>query len=105
MDRDGFDTEILNRNRLSADDMKPGGAAFQLVWGRDFRPRNAQVFAELVDAEILIHGHEPCKDGFHVPNNQQIILDCCGPNPVYVIIPIADAITHRDVVERIQSLN
>jgi hypothetical protein len=105
VDRDGFDTEILNRNRLSADDMKPGGAAFQLVWGRDFRPRNAQVFAELVDAEILIHGHEPCKDGFHVPNNQQIILDCCGPNPVYVIIPIADAITHRDVVERIQSLN
>ena len=105
VDSEGFDTEIFSRNRLTADDMKPGGAAFRLVWGRDFRPRNAQMFAELVEASILIHGHEPCKNGFQVPNNQQIILDCCGPNPTYVMIPISEAITHRDVVDRIQRLD
>ena len=50
-----------------------------LVWGRDHRPDNAHAFAAVVGATVLIHGHEPCPQGLLVPNDTQIILDCCGP--------------------------
>lgn len=78
----GFDASVFTRE-LRDDDIARGGPAFQLVWGRDFRQENADAFAELVDADVLVHGHEPCRTGFTTPNTRQIILDsskapgCC----------------------------
>lgn len=83
---EGFDVEVFHRP-LSRQDMEAGGPVFRLVWGRDFGEENAAAFARLVDASVLIHGHEPCCGGFHVPNRYQIILDCCGPRIGYITLP------------------
>ncbi len=103
VDRDGYDATVFERH-LRQDDMLPDGAAFRLVWGRDYRAENSQAFAELVKAEVLIHGHEPCRHGYSVPNERQILLDSCGPMPSYVILPIGGVLSQRQIVERIKRL-
>jgi hypothetical protein len=53
----------------------------------------------------LIHGHEPCEDGFSAPNSRQIILDGCCSHAAYLILPVAEKLSHRAIVSRITSLH
>ncbi len=99
-----FDMSIFERPFEPAD-LAPRGAAFRLVWGRDYRVQNAEAFAKALGASVLIHGHEPCPDGCRTPNDKQIILDCCGERARYVILPIAERMSHQQIVERIRPLN
>jgi hypothetical protein len=103
-DRDPFDASVLDRP-LSCADYKCGSPAFRLVWGRDFRAANAEAFAKQVGAEILIHGHEPCEAGFSAPNPRQIILDGCCSHAAYLILPVGEKLTHREIISRITSLH
>ncbi len=103
VDRLGFDTEIFDRT-LTADDFSPRSPVFRLVWGRDFREANAQAFTKLVGAKLLVHGHEPCADGFQIPNSQEVILDCCANAACYAILPIHGELTHPQLVDCIQPL-
>ena len=103
-DREPFDLSILERP-LEAGDYKSGSPAFKLVWGRDFRSANADAFARQVGAEILIHGHEPCEDGFSAPTPRQIILDGCCSHAAYVILPVGPKLSHREIIGRIAALH
>lgn len=98
-----FDATIFSR------DIDPGeyferSGIFELVWGRDYRQKNAEAFAEVVDAEVLINGHEPCEEGFNSPNRRQVILDCCADKACYVVLPTDRDLTHADIVERVRRL-
>ncbi len=98
-----FDRSIFTREIEPAEYHERTGV-FQLVWGRDYRAENARAFAELMDAKVLINGHEPCAEGFSVPNEHQIILDCCGDRACYVVLPTDETPTQAEIVERIQKL-
>ena len=100
VDRNGFDTEVFDRP-LTDRDFVPSGAVFELVWGRDFRQENADAFAELVGARVLIHGHEPCLHGFSVPNDKQIILDCCGRRACYLILPLDRTLSQAEMIDQL----
>lgn len=99
----GFDTTIFDRETTD-DDLKQHSTLFSLVWGRDFRQQNADAFAELVDARVMIHGHEPCRGGYAAPNSRQVILDCCGPRACYLMLPVGQWLTQKEIVQRIQRL-
>lgn len=101
VDEKGYDAAIFARP-LTPADMVNHGPVFQLVWGRDFREQNAEAFARLVQADVLIHGHEPCLKGFHAPNGTQIIIDCCSQPACYVILKSTDRQTQASIVERIE---
>jgi hypothetical protein len=103
VDVGGFDTAIFDR-ASSESDMGNQGGVFALVWGRDYRAANARAFAELVGARLLIHGHDPCPDGFKVPNDTQIILDCCGAKPHYLTLSTSEEIAHAEAVKQITPL-
>jgi hypothetical protein len=103
-DCEPFDTTVFDRP-LAAADYKSGSPAFKLVWGRDFRPANAEAFAHAVRAEVLIHGHEPCEAGFSAPNKRQVILDGCCTQATYLILPVGQKLTQSDVVTRIRNLH
>jgi hypothetical protein len=103
-DREPFDVSIFERP-LSCADYKSGSPAFRLVWGRDFRPANAEAFARQVKASILIHGHEPCEEGFSAPNARQVIIDGCCSHATYLILPVGPQLTQADVVAKIHSLH
>lgn len=99
----GFDTSVFRR-KWTAEDLQPGGAVFRLLWGRDFSATNAAAFAQLVGARVLIHGHEPCPEGSRVPNEHQIILDCCGLNSSYALVPLGKPLSQEQVRTLIRSL-
>ena len=103
LDSRGFDRSIFTRQIDSAEYYERSGI-FELVWGRDYRQENAEAFAQLVEAKVLINGHEPCPDGFSTPNKFQIILDCCNDKACYVILPTDQELTQADIVQRIQKL-
>lgn len=101
VDEQGFDMAVFERPLLP-EDLALHGAAFRLVWGRDFRPANADAFAKLVGAETLIHGHEPCCDGYSIPNARQVILDCCTDRACYLMLRLDKPQTQRELVQQIQ---
>ncbi len=103
VDGRGFDKTIFSRH-LDDEDFFERTAVFQLVWGRDYRRENAEAFAELVDAKVLISGHEPCPQGFDTPNDLQIVIDCCSQQACYVILPIGRELGHAEIVEQIKPL-
>jgi hypothetical protein len=103
-DREPFDLSVFDRP-LSCSDYRSGSPAFKLVWGRDFRAANAEAFAKQVGAELLIHGHEPCEEGFSAPNKRQVILDGCCSQATYLILPVGPKLTQSDVVSRITGLH
>lgn len=102
-DARGFDTSVFEREIPYAEYFERSGV-FQLVWGRDYRQLNAQAFAKLVGARVLINGHEPCHEGFVAPNDFQIILDCCGEKAGYVLLPLDRELSHDEIMERVQRL-
>lgn len=98
-----FDASIFKRKVDSAE-YHQRGAVFDLVWGRDYRQENARAFADLVEANVLINGHEPCPEGFNRPNPTQVILDCCSEKGSYVILPVGQQLSQDEVVERVKRL-
>jgi hypothetical protein len=104
VDERGFDASIFERAIQSAD-LTTHGAVFDLVWGRDFRDANAAAFCKLVDASLLVHGHEPCADGFATPNPHQVIIDCCNDKACYVVVPLNRSLTQEELVKRIERLS
>jgi hypothetical protein len=103
VDRRGFDVSVLERP-LGALDFKEHSELFRMMWGRDYRQENAQAFAKLIGAQVMIHGHEPCEEGFSVPNATQVIVDCCGEKACYLLLSTAVPYTHPQVVEQIRPL-
>lgn len=102
-DNRSFDRTIFSRP-LDAVDLMEHGNVFDLVWGRDYRVENARAFAKMVTAKVLIHGHEPCPEGYSTPNDVQIILDCCGDPACYLMVPTDQEPSHAELVSRIQRL-
>jgi len=103
VDSTDFDTAVLSRP-LEEADFQEHSSLFRLLWGRDYSPENAKTFARLVGASVLIHGHDPCPEGFKVPNETQIVLDCSGRPACYVILPTDEQPSQAEVIERIQCL-
>jgi hypothetical protein len=103
-DIEPFDVSVLERP-LTASDYRSGSPAFRLVWGRDFRPANADAFARQVGADVLIHGHEPCEAGFSTPNKRQVILDGCCAHASYLILPVGPRLGLAEIVSQIKRLH
>lgn len=103
VDTSPFDVSVFRR-KLGSEDFRTRTPVFDLVWGRDYRPENAEAFAAQVGAEALINGHEPCAGGYSTPNPRQTILDCCNDKACYVILPTDRQWTQAKIVERIGRL-
>ena len=103
VDRKGFNVSLLDEE-LTENDLGEGTPAFEFVWGRDFRQANADAFAAKVEAEVMIHGHEPCPEGYSTPNSRQVIIDSHADNACYLLLPVGKHLTQEDVVKGIQRL-
>lgn len=103
LDVEPLDVGVFDRP-LGPSDVMEQGPAFRIVWGRDFRLQNAAEYAKLVDARLLIHGHEPCPEGHREPNELQIILDCCCEQPTCAIVPTSGHVDQGTVLKRLVKL-
>ncbi|HUR52957.1 MAG TPA: metallophosphoesterase, partial [Gemmataceae bacterium] len=93
-----FDPARLERDVYEEIDLQPGGSVHSLLWGRDTSAANAAEFLRKMDADLLISGHIACNDGFDVPNDRQIILDCAESPAGYILFPADRPLTHPDLV-------
>lgn len=88
-----FDETIFYRALDPGSDLIRNGSVYRLVWGRDYRQENADRFAKIINAEILVCGHDPCVEGFKFPNSRQVIIDCSANHPYCMLIPTSDRLT------------
>jgi Calcineurin-like phosphoesterase len=99
-----FDLALLERDSLSEGDLRPGGSAYSLVWGRDTSLANVAAFLHRVDADLLITGHIPCDAGFDLPNERQLILDSHGYPAAYCLFPTDRPISHAELATYVKVL-
>jgi hypothetical protein len=99
-----FDYARLENADHEPADFQSGGLVYGLVWGRDTSAENAANFLRKVDADWLISGHIPCADGFAVPNEQQVILDCMGSPAAYALFPADRPLTTSDLHDYVKLL-
>lgn len=99
-----FDDSCLTR-KLELTDYHERTGVFELVWGRDYSQENADAFADLVGADVLVTGHEPCPEGFAAPNDRQVVIDCCNDIAAVALLPLGNRLTHKEVLQHVQMLN
>jgi hypothetical protein len=93
LDLEQFDCSIFEAEHWSAPAMARHGAVYAITWGRNTDPENIDRFAELVDADWFITGHQPCDEGFRQANHRQIIIDGTDPYPAYCLFSTREAAT------------
>jgi hypothetical protein len=99
-----FDPARLECEIAEEVDVIPGGVLHSLVWGRDTSPDTVGAFLDKVDADLLVTGHHPCDNGFDVPNERQLILDCDGSPACYCMFPADRPLTHAELVACVRTL-
>lgn len=95
---DQFAPEKLEAETYEPADLAPGGAVYGMLWGRDITIANVSAFLNKVDADLCINGHIPSDEGFSVPNERQVTLDCSLTPGGYVWALANSEISHADLV-------
>lgn len=93
-----FDPAKLSADAHDPADLQPGGVVHSILWGRDTARENAAAFLEKMGAELLVSGHIATNDGFNVPNDRQLILDCAESPAGFVLFPADRPLTHAELV-------
>jgi hypothetical protein len=101
---DAFDLAMLEQDAADEAALLPGGSVYALLWGRDTSAEHVAAFLRKVDADLLITGHIPCENGFAVPNDRQVILDCMGAPAGYCLLPLDRPLAHDELVACVKTL-
>ena len=60
-----------------------------MTWGRDTTAETTDRFAEMVDADWFVTGHQPCDDRLPGwPTIARIIIDGTEPVSAYCLFPV-----------------
>jgi hypothetical protein len=69
-----FDFTVFDRALTGRDYQRKTGPVYQLIWGRNISPAAAAAFAEKVDTNLLVTGHQPQETGYAVNGDHHLIL-------------------------------
>ncbi len=98
---DTFDMEVLAGRGWTDEDRARGGTVYAITWGRDTSQETSDRFAEMVDADLFLTGHQPCDEGFRQANSRLLIIDGTDPNPACVIFPTHTPVTMQTLLDGI----
>jgi len=99
-----FDPARLERDTYAEEDLQPGGSVHSLLWGRDASADAAANFLRKMGCDLLISGHIACNEGFAVPNDRQVIVDCAESPAGYVLFPADRPLTHKELVGCVKTI-
>ena len=92
-----FDATKLEAATHDPADLQPGGTIHSLLWGRDTLRETATGFLEKMGADLLVSGHIACDDGYGIPNDRQIIIDCAENPAGFLLFPTDRPLTHLEL--------
>ena len=90
---DELDLGVLALDNWPPEAMKRHGMVYAMTWGRDTDNANIDRFAEMMNADWFVTGHQPCDEGFRQANHRQIIVDGTDPYPAYCLFPADTPLT------------
>lgn len=99
-----FEPIRLERETFEPSDLDPGGSVYSLLWGRDTSRENVADYLVKMDADLLVSGHIASDEGFSVPNDLQVIVDCAESPGGFVLFPADRPITHAELVGCIRTI-
>jgi hypothetical protein len=102
---DGFDVAVLAADEWPEESKKRGGAVYAITWGRDTAPETIDRFAEMVDADLFVTGHQPCESGFRQANHRQLIVDGTNPYPAFCRFPAREPVTIESLLGSVKVMN
>jgi len=77
------------------------------VWGRNYDQQSADEFARMVEAQLLVTGHQTSLPGVKTPTSRHLILTSDGRLGTVLLVPLHTRIPQGVLarqVERIRSL-
>ncbi len=96
-----FDPLILSRVP-TADDLKgPSGAAYCMVWGRNFSQEWANSLAKRWGCRMFVLGHQPAEMGYELRGDTMMILNSDHEHGVALPIDLSHEYTRVELVENI----
>jgi hypothetical protein len=103
-DVEKFDPSVLDADTWPPEWTARGGPIYGITWGRNTDPENVDAFAQIVDADLFITGHQPCDEGFRQANHRQIIIDGTDPYPAYCLFPAKTPVTIESLMANVMIL-
>ena len=97
-----FDPSRLLVERYDDADLLAGGTVHSILWGRDTARENAIAFLAKMNADLLVSGHIASEQGYLIPSDQQVIVDCADSPGGYVQFPADRPITHADLIDGVR---
>ena len=99
-----FDPMILTRVPTTEDLQGPGGAAYVMVWGRNFSQEWADTLASMWNCRLFILGHQPADMGYELRGDTMMILNSDHEHGVALPIDLAHEYSRVELVENIVPL-
>ena len=65
---------VFDRPLTCADYRRRTGPVYQLIWGRHVSPAGVEVFAEKMNAKLIVTGHQPQDTGYFVNGKRHLII-------------------------------
>jgi hypothetical protein len=96
-----FDYSVFARPLKNEDYARRTGPAYQLIWGRHVTPAGVAMFADKMEAQIIVTGHQPQEMGYLVNGTQHLILASDHNQGVFLPINLSETYTMEQLVDRL----
>jgi len=97
-----FDFTIFERPLIASDYARKVGPVYQLIWGRGVTPVGVEMFAEKMQAKLIITGHQPQDTGYAINGEKHLIIASDHNQGVFLPLDLNADYTMDDLVNRIQ---
>jgi hypothetical protein len=102
IDLEQFEPSIFDAETWPEKAMARHGSVYAITWGRCTDSDNIDRFAEVVDADWFITGHQPCDEGFRKANHRQLIIDGTEPYPAYCLFQAKEATSLESLLKGVR---
>ena len=98
---DTFDYTIFNRPLTGDDYMRRKGPVYNLIWGRGITPAGVDKFLEMVNANLIVTGHQPQETGYLQNGEKHLIIASDHNQGVFLSIDLAKTYTIEELIENL----
>ena len=97
-----FDFTVFDRPLTAADYRRRTGPVYQLIWGRHVSPAGVELFAEKMNARLIVTGHQPQDMGYALNGDQHLIIASDHSQGVFLPLSLSDRYDMEELVSKLK---